>query len=57
MDCLSSKDQLESHGIHFGPASGQEGQTLAADLGWTGTGKVKAKGLQSCSVDPSLETV
>lgn len=54
---LSSKDQERSHQIHFAAATGQEGLTLAADLGWIGTGKVKAKGLQSCSVDPTLETV
>ena len=54
---LSSKDQEEGHQIHCAAAAGQEGFTLSADLGWIGTGKVKAKGLQSCSVDPSLETV
>lgn len=54
---LSSKDQEKGHQIHFATATGQEGLTLAADLGWIGTGKVKTKGLQSCSVGPSLETV
>lgn len=54
---LSSKDQEEGHQIHFAAATRQEGLTLTADLGWIGTGKVKAKGLQSCSVNPSLETV
>lgn len=54
---LSNKDQEESHQIHFVAGPGQEGLTLAADLGWIGTRKVKAKGLQSCSVNPSLQTV
>lgn len=53
MACSSSKDQEvqeEDHQIHFAAATGQEGRTLAADLGWIGTGKVKAKGLQSWSI-------
>lgn len=54
---LSSKDKKEDHQIHFAAATGQERLTLAADLGPIGTGKDKAKGLQSCSVDPLLKTV
>lgn len=36
--------------------AGLEGLTLTADMEWTGTEKVKAKGLQSCSVNSPLET-
>lgn len=57
MACLSSKDKEEGHQIPFVSAAGKKGLTLTADLGWTGTGKVKAEGLQSCSVDPLLKTV
>jgi len=54
---LPSKDPEEGHQMHSVATAAQEGLMLAADLGWIGTGKVKARGLQSCSVNPSLETV
>lgn len=57
MACLPSKDEEEGHQIPFVAAAGKEGLTLTADLGWTGTGQVKAEGLQSCSVDHLLKTV
>lgn len=53
----SSKDQDKAHPNHFAAATGQEGLTPAADLGWIRAGKVKAEGLQRCSVLPLRETV
>lgn len=49
---LLSKDQEERHGIQLA-----EGLTLAVELGWIGTRKVKSKRSAKLSLYPLLETV